>query len=162
MLDREKDMIAIPGFPFYFVRGTDIISQKFGGFRILKQASSGNGYLKVCLQDPTGKQVNKKVHRLIAQAYLPEYSEDLQIDHIDRCRTNNNILNLRMVTRSENLHNTDAKGYCFNKSKNKWQAQICINYKLKNLGYFDTEDEARQAYLDAKKLYHPTSPINQE
>jgi hypothetical protein len=155
-------MIAIVGFPFYFVRGTDIISQKWGGYRILKQVLEKKGYLAVGLTDPTGKRITKKVHRLIAQAYLSDYSEDLQVDHIDRCRTNNNISNLRMVTNSENQQNTSAKGCSFDKDKNKWKAYIGLNKKLTNLGYHDTEDEARQAYLDAKKLYHPTAPINQE
>jgi hypothetical protein len=163
MLDREKDMIAIPGFSHYFVKGTDIVSQKWGGYRILKQVLNGKGYLKVCLTDPTGKQVNKNVHRLIAQAYLSDYSKDLEVDHIDRNRSNNKISNLRMVTRSENAHNKSyVKGYTFDKHRGKWLAQIMIINKQKHIGYFDTEDEARQAYLDAKKLYHPTSPINQE
>jgi hypothetical protein len=163
MLDREKDMIAIPGFPYYFVKGTDIVSQKWGGYRILKQGLHSNGYLIICLQDPNGKQITKKVHRLIAQAHLPDYSEDLDVDHIDRCRTNNNISNLRMVTRSENHQNRGGvKGYSFDKDKGKWKAMIYVDKKLKHLGYFDTEDEARQAYLKAKKIHHPTSPINAE
>jgi hypothetical protein len=162
MLDREKDMIAIPGFPHYFVKGTDIISQKWGGYRILKQAINDRGYLTVCLQYPNKKQVCKKVHRLIAQAHLSDYSEDLEVDHIDRCRSNNEISNLRMVTPSQNLHNTDAKGCSFDKTINKWKAKICVNYKQKHIGYYDTEEEAHQAYLKAKKLYHPTAPINQE
>jgi hypothetical protein len=162
MLDREKDMIAIPGFPYYFVKGAEIISQKHGRYKILKPVLTSTGYFIVCLRDSNGRQVNKKVHRLIAKAHLPDYSEDLDVDHIDRCKTNNNISNLRMVTTSENLHNTKAKGYCFNKSLNKWQAYICVNYKRIHLGYFDTEDEASKAYLEAKKLYHPTAPINQE
>jgi hypothetical protein len=162
MLDRELDMIPIPGFPYYFVKGTDIVSQKWGGYRILKQAINDRGYLTVCLQYPNKKQVCKKVHRLIAQAHLPDYSEDLEVDHIDRCRSNNEISNLRMVTPSQNLHNTDAKGCSFDKNINKWKAKICVNYKQKHIGYYDTEEEAHQAYLKAKKLYHPTAPINQE
>ena len=34
----------------------------------------------------------------------------------------------------------------------------CTNYmvkgKNKHLGYFDLEEDARQAYLEAKKIYH--------
>ena len=162
MLDREKDMIAIPGFPFYFVKGTDIVSQKWNKYRILKQCFNDKGYLIVNLQDANGKQFIKSVHRLIAQAYLLDYSDDLEVDHIDRCRSNNNISNLRMATHSENMHNRNGKGYHFHNQRGKWRAKITLDGKQKHLGYFDTEDEARQAYLKAKKLYHPTSPINQE
>jgi hypothetical protein len=35
-----------------------------------------------------------------------------------------------------------------------------VSNKNISLGYHDTEDKARQAYLNAKKIYHPTSPIN--
>ena len=153
-------MIPVVGFKDYFVDGEKIISMKFGKYKVLKPAVSKQGYFVVCLQDANGKQFVKKVHRLIAQAYLSNYSEDLEVDHIDRCRSNNEISNLRMVTPSENMHNRDGKGYYFNKQRGKWHAQICLNNKLMHIGYFDTEAEARQAYLDAKKIHHPTSPIN--
>jgi hypothetical protein len=59
------------------------------------------------------------------------------------------------VTNQQNHFNeTKAKGYCWHKPAKKWMAYIRLNGKGKNLGYYDTEDEARQAYLDAKKIYH--------
>ena len=153
-------MIPVVGFKDYFVDGSDIVSIKRGKPKVLKGILHTSGHLKVCLFNATGKPKLKYVHRLLAQAYFSDYSEDLEVDHIDRNKTNNDISNLRMVTKSENQQNRNAKGYCFNKRENKWQAQIRLNYKLKYLGYFDTESEARQAYLDAKKIYHPTAPIN--
>ena len=33
-------------------------------------------------------------------------------------------------------------------------AQICVNRKHKNLGRFDTPEQAYAAYLDAKRLMH--------
>jgi hypothetical protein len=161
MLNRELDMIAIPGFPYYFVKGTDIVSQKWNKYRILKQVLQ-KGYLIVCLQDANGKQFVKKVHRLIAQAHLADYSEDLEVDHIDRNKSNNEISNLRMATHTENMHNRNGKGYHFHKHHGKWMAKITVDGKQKHLGYFDTEAEARKAYLDGKKIHHPTAPINQE
>jgi hypothetical protein len=154
-------MIPVVGFKDYFVDGEKIVSIRKGKPKVLKGKITTGGHLQVCLyDDATDKSKYKLVHRLIAQAYLPDYSEDLQVDHIDRCRTNNNISNLRMATHAENQHNRDAKGYYFYKRLNKWMAQIAINNKQKYLGYFDTESEARQAYLDAKKIHHPTAPIN--
>jgi hypothetical protein len=46
----------------------------------------------------------------------------------------------------------NAKGYYWHKTKKKWQAQISIDGKLKHLGYFDNEHEARTAFLEAKAL----------
>ena len=62
--------------------------------------------------------------------------------------------NLRIVSQQENSFNTNAKGYSFDKSRNKYQAIIGINGKNIHLGRFDTEEEARNAYLEAKEKYH--------
>lgn len=80
-----------------------------------------------------------------------------KIDHKDRVRYNNCITNLRSVTHSENLQNNNAKGCYQVKRTGKWVAQIKHNKKYTYLGYFDTEQEARQAYLEAKEKYHITS-----
>lgn len=77
------------------------------------------------------------------------------IDHIDGNKSNNQIDNLRDVTHQQNHWNrTTAKGYCWHKKANKFCAQIRINGKIKYLGLFHTEQEARNAYLKAKETYH--------
>lgn len=80
----------------------------------------------------------------------------LQIDHIDRCPTNNNINNLRIVTHQENQFNRDAIGATID--RNKWKASISINNIKKNLGRFNTKEEAHNAYLEAKAKYHIILP----
>ena len=74
------------------------------------------------------------------------------LDHINRDRCDNRISNLRIVNPQQNGFNTTAKGYFF--QDGKWRSQITINRKKIHLGYFNTEDEARQAYLIAKEKYH--------
>ena len=92
------------------------------------------------------------VHRLIMMAFVGE--SDQEVDHINRIKTDNRFENLRYCTRTENNLNMDrvdnAKGCHFDKRRNKWQSQIRINGKLKHLGMFDNEEDARQAYLEAK------------
>jgi hypothetical protein len=132
----------------------NVYSLKFSKCRKLSPRLDGHGYHHVILYKD-GKMKTHKVHRLVAQAFLDDYSEDLDVDHIDGDKQNNQIWNLRMVTHQQNHFNrTTAKGYYWNKNKEKWQAQIKVNYKTKNLGYFDTEAEARDAYLTAKKILH--------
>ena len=46
-----------------------------------------------------GKSKYCRVHRLVAEAFLPDYSEELTIDHIDHEESNNKVENLRMCTR---------------------------------------------------------------
>lgn len=78
-----------------------------------------------------------------------------QIDHINGVRDDNRIINLRSVNQQQNNWNrTKAKGYHWYKRDNKWMSKIKINYKTIYLGLFNTEEEARQAYLNAKQIYH--------
>jgi hypothetical protein len=93
-------------------------------------------------------------HRMIYMFHSGEITDNLHIDHVDKDKSNNNIENLRLVTKQENGFNTDAKGYTLHKPSNKFMAQIKLNGKQINLGYFDTAEEARAAYLEAKERLH--------
>jgi hypothetical protein len=76
--------------------------------RILKPApNSGNGYLGVSLC-ADGKKSTRKVHRLVAQAFIENPENKGEIDHIDRNKFHNHVSNLRWVTHSEN--NTNKAG----------------------------------------------------
>lgn len=101
-------------------------------------------------------------HRLIYFAYNQDWEihnsdyKTNSIDHIDRDKQNNNIENLRKVTHQQNCWNrTTAKGYYWHKASEKWVAKIQVNGKSIHLGCFDTEAEARDAYVNVKHIYHP-------
>tara|TARA_R100001224_G_scaffold106168_1_gene80419 strand:+ start:306 stop:785 length:480 start_codon:yes stop_codon:yes gene_type:complete len=100
------------------------------------------------------------IHRIIYKFNNPDWdihdsSSNNQIDHIDNDKSNNNIENLRVVNSSENKQNTiSTKGYYWNKGAKKYRAKIMINNKKHYLGCYDTEEEAREAYLNAKEIYH--------
>ena len=101
-----------------------------------------------------------QLHRVIYYAHnkgwdIHDISKDNKIDHIDGNIANNNISNLRVVTAQQNQFNRHtAKGYYLCKTTNRWQAEIALNRKNIHLGRFDTEEEAHNAYLEAKKIYH--------
>jgi hypothetical protein len=102
------------------------------------------------------KQKSYKVHRIVAFAYLDLDIDNpkILIDHIDRYTQNNNVSNLRQVSHQQNCFNRTAKGYCWHKRDNKWEAKIKLDGKTIHLGYFEKEEDARQAYLIAKEKYH--------
>lgn len=64
--------------------------------------SDCHGYLQVSIN---GK--NYLVHSIVAEAFLGERPNGMEIDHIDRNRTNNDVKNLRYVSRIENRNNRD-------------------------------------------------------
>lgn len=70
--------------------------------RILKQASFSNKYLFVLLQDKPRKE-SYLVHRLVAQAFIPNPDGKKEVNHISGDKTDNRVINLEWATRSENL-----------------------------------------------------------
>ena len=96
------------------------------------------------------------VHRLV---WLMNYGNlpINDLDHINGDRKDNRIENLRETTRGLNTQNRKtAKGYSYFKNRDKpWNARLKVNYKQINLGYYETEKQAHEAYLSAKRKYHP-------
>ena len=64
----------------------------------LKPRISSWGYHHITLAGKT-----RKVHRLVAEAFLPDFLDKPQVNHIDGNKLNNHISNLEMATSSENL-----------------------------------------------------------
>ena len=77
-----------------------------------------------------------------------------EIDHIDRNRQNNSLVNLRDTTRGENALNVGArmqsssgiKGVSWDKVCNRWRVQMRVKGKQTYIGVFKTLDEATVAY----------------
>ena len=78
-----------------------------------------------------------------------------QLDHINGIKNDNRICNLRPVTHQQNQFNKlTTNGYSFIEKSKKYRSRIMLNKKDIHLGYFNTEQEARNAYLAAKEIYH--------
>jgi hypothetical protein len=104
-----------------------------------------------------------QAHRL-AWLYVHGNFPEKYIDHINEIKTDNRIVNLRLATCQENHQNQSSpqtnntsgfRGVTWHKQHRKWMAQIMVNGKHKHLGYFDTAEQASEAYVTAKRELHP-------
>jgi hypothetical protein len=160
VLNQMETWKNIEGYDDYEVSSCGKIkSKKHNKERILKDRTDGSGYYQVLLLK-NGIEKSFKVHKLVAIAFIPntDISRNI-IDHIDRCRTNNNISNLRWVTKRENRLNSDVRiqpmyGICMKGIK--YKVQMNIAGTMTYLGCFKTLEEAqtvRDSYLKEKSLY---------
>lgn len=104
-----------------------------------------------------GKSKFCKMHRLIMGA-----NADMEVDHINGNKLDNRTVNLRLCTSKNNSWNTMShrdstsrhKGVSFDKTRQKWMAQICCHGKNKYLGRFSSEEAAARAYDATARRLH--------
>ena len=82
-----------------------VLSLRFGKQKVLAQSYSDKGYKKINIKYGD-KVYTKRVHRLVAEAFIVNEEPDLynQIDHIDNIKDNNNYTNLRWCSCKINIH----------------------------------------------------------
>ena len=114
---------------------------------------NNNGYRQIEIR---GKKFY--VHRLIAMTFLDNYSDELQVDHVDGDKTNNNASNIRMATQQQNQRgfrtkprncSSQYRGVHWSEQDKKWKSQITVDDKQKHLGCFDSERGAALAWNEA-------------
>lgn len=89
----------IPSLDRYQASNLGNIRYKGHAKRKLQLNSNGYLYLDVRLN---GKLVNMRVHRLVAETFLPRIDGKEFVNHIDGDKTNNRVDNLEWCTVSEN------------------------------------------------------------
>jgi hypothetical protein len=125
--------------------------------KLLKPRVLNTGYFLVTLCY-NGSKNQKLIHQLVAISFLNHKPDgwNIVVDHIDNDKSNNKLGNLQLITTRKNS-SKDKKGgssrytgVWLNKHRNLWQCGIRVNNKLIHLGYFDSEEDASEAYQ--KKL----------
>lgn len=82
--------------------------------RVLKPGKVQAGYLQVCLSDESGLRQTLAVHRLVAQAFLPNENNMQAVRHKDGNRSNNTASNLEWCVGIRNNH--EFFGYTYGKT----------------------------------------------
>lgn len=106
-----------------------------------------DGYLRTTI-----KKECYLVHRLIWLFFYGKWPKE-EIDHVNRNRKDNRIINLREATRFQNVCNvplrkdnkSGLRGVHYYKNRKMWCAQIGGKTR-KTIGYFNSKEEAYKAY----------------
>ena len=110
----HPDIVGIEVSSLGNVRTLDrvISSEKYTRFikgQVLKQYNRNDGYLCVSIK-VDGKWTFKKVHRLVAQTFLPNPNSFPMINHKDCNRKNNNVSNIEWCDNSYNMQYREKFG----------------------------------------------------
>lgn len=118
-----------------------IYKDRFIRGKIKKLTINKKGYLKITLFK-NGKGNTREVHRIIAEAFIPNIENKSQVNHIDGNKQNNNVENLEWVTpRENNIHSIEVLEHC-----KKAVIQFDLNGKFVN-GYMSIKEAAEKNNL---------------
>ena len=87
--------------------------------KIISDTDNGKGYRVVTLYNGTGKRTFKKVHQLVAEAFIPNPNNLPEVNHIDGDKTNNCLENLEWCTTKENCEHRQRTGLGNTKNANE-------------------------------------------
>lgn len=101
-----KDVVGFEG-KYQVSNLGNVRSLNYKRLRIIKEISSAkerDGYLYVTLYSGHCKQHHKKVHRLVAEAFIPNPEKLPEVNHKDESKKNNRLNNLEWCTSKYNIN----------------------------------------------------------
>ena len=113
---------------------------------IMSTSDDGNGYEKLMLYDrDNGRRYCKKVHRLVAEAFIEHDHEDDTVDHIRSGpdgKKDNSVENLQWISRANNIKKAYADGMCDRRIRSQMVDIIAIDLWSGEEAYFSSIQEA--------------------
>lgn len=164
-----KELTKYPGY--YVDDIGKVYSRKYGDLRKLKPQLKKNGYLQIGLHNKgVVKYVN--IHRLVAEAFIPNPDNLPEVNHKDEDKTNNSVDNLEWCTGCYNArygsrikritntvccnrnfsrkdNTTGRKGVFKNSKSNTYWVKLAGKY----IGSYKTFDDAVKAREKAELEY---------
>jgi hypothetical protein len=132
----------------------------YGIRNAIVETTNKGGYIKMCFNVGDYKKTELLGHHFAWYMTYGNVDFDM-LDHINGDRIDNRISNLRIADSTINNRNIildNVKGFNVDKRNGRFISRIVINKKLKYIGSYITEQEAREAYLNAKEKYHSICP----
>lgn len=131
---------------------------------LLRLQKTNNGYIQVWLYK-NGISTGLKVHRLVAQAFLPNPDNLPMINHKDEDRTNNRVENLEWCdakynntygTRQDKVRDTAIKnGSWSGLSKEEYDKWYYEKNKEKKREYYEkNKEKIREYHMEYNKKYY--------
>ena len=100
-----KDFVKIneKGFEDYYISkdGRLVKLYKNGNIKFINPRLDAYGYMRVSITDINGKRKDRKMHRLMAQTFIPNPENKPTVNHKDGNKQNNSVENLEWATLSE-------------------------------------------------------------
>lgn len=107
--------------------------------RVLKNSIRKDGYCQIMLGRKT---IPEYVHRLVAEAFIPNPDSLPQVDHINGIKSDNRLENLRWVDATGNYM---ASGYK-NRIRNKRKPIKAINFLTEEVLEFKSRDDTAEYF----------------
>lgn len=148
--------MKIKGFKNYIITGDGkVFSIRSNKFLSVSDSYDKDGKKRYFVTlSKNGKSYNKRISRLMAEAFIPNPLHLPQVDHINRISSDNRLENLRWVTMSQNNHNrgkfphstSPFKGVCYDKTNKRFLAYGVVNGKQKYIGVSKDEIVCAKKY----------------
>ena len=116
----------------------------------LRKFDITSGYYDVVLCK-NGKMTTRLVHRLVAEAFIPNPNNKEIVNHKDGDKQNNNVNNLEWVTRAENDLHASQTGL-----RPEWQRHKPVFCIETGVTYPSREEAGRQTNMDAASVLYST------
>ena len=135
-------MKEINGFPGYFITEEGQVWSNYSN-KFLHPTSNSRGYLTVTL---TGHKT-RTIHRLVAEAFIPNPNNLPYVNHKDENKTNNSVTNLEWCTAQYNRNYGQApKKYAIKRGF----PVLCIETQQI---YYSIREAGRQTGIDFSSIY---------
>jgi hypothetical protein len=120
----NRQMKRIQNHPDYYIDETgNVWSIKSGILCQLNPPLNNHGYKQAVLCTD-GKRHPSRVHRLVADAFIPNPDNLPEVNHKDGDKTNNHVNNLEWCTHATNMKHASSTGLVNNKGERHGMAKL--------------------------------------